>query len=592
MGPRILLLTLTLCLGCGGDPKSDPTGAQGATDGADSSDGTDGSDGSEGADSSDGSDGDSANPQPPYGEDLVQDGGFEDPSLSAWSLPEGCMTRSGTDWLSPPEGAAFLSGLPGNEVQDCNASQIIDLAAWDFDAAAIDAGAVAVDLEGWLAGSDVSGSFDDQIRLQVGFLDATGQLLGSLETLVGAGDAWALRGATGLLPAGTRQLDLRVWGRHRELPDNDSYADAIALRLRAVTAVSPGLTLAPLLQDFRTDAMRMAWETDGNLCWHGVQVADEGGSLVDSGVPVHTIAVDEQHYVHIAAPDGLSPGGAYDYRVASGDTVGDTETFRTAPAEDAPVRIAWLADNQEGYTRFRTHLEHLSARAPDLLFVPGDLVQDHFALNQWREWWWGSLVDTQAFGSRTPVLAARGNHDLHDPYAYAYVLLPGNELFYAFRYGPVFVVSLDSQIQPAHMPEPIDQRAFLEAALDSEEARSADFRVVAFHQAPYTNSVQNDTTGNQGARDNWVPVFVEKNVDMVIAGHFHSYQRGELDGVSYAIVGGGGSALLVDRYDFWDHMTILEQTWHYATMDVEDGRLHWQVWDLEDRLIDEMTLER
>ena len=113
---------------------------------------------------------------------------------------------------------------------------------------------------------------------------------------------------------------------------------------------------------------------------------------------------------------------------------------------------------------------------------------------------------------------------------------------------------------------------------------------MALHQAPYTNAVQHDTTGHEGAREFWVPVMEENGVDLVVAGHFHSYQRGSLNDVAYVIVGGGGSNLLVDRYDFWDHMTVLEQQWHYATMDVEGGQLTFEVWDLEDDLLDRFEL--
>ena len=38
-------------------------------------------------------------------------------------------------------------------------------------------------------------------------------------------------------------------------------------------------------------------------------------------------------------------------------------------------------------------------------------------------------------------------------------------------------------------------------------------------------------------------VDLEHGVDLVISGHYHSYQRGSLDGVAYTIIGGGGSNL-------------------------------------------------
>lgn len=550
-------------------------------------DGTGGTDGSE----LDGTDGGTST-VPPYGQNLVSGGGFEDPELGAWTVDGDCSSVQGMPGLDPPEGTRFLRGMMGQEpMVSCVVSQVVDLAALGFALDAVDAGAVAVEAEALLANLGPEGIYDDQVRLVVRYLAAQGGAeLGSLETRFAGTEDWTVFGATGLLPAGTRALGVDVEGRFRSLPDNNSYADDVQVWLREAVVEEPALTLAPLLQDTRTDAMRLAWETDGALAWHHVDFGQSGEGLSERFARVRTLVVDDTHHVHVADLTGLREDTAYDYRVDSGGTQSDTLGFRTAPGPDSSVRLAWLADNQEGWERFRVHLEHIAARRPDLMVVPGDIVQEASNLEEWREWWWGSLVDADGFGSTTPVVVARGNHDLHHPFGYAYSLLPGNEVFYSFRYGPVFVVVLDSQSPPAHVPEPINQQQFLEEALRSEAALTADFRIVTFHQAPFTNSVQDSTDGHHGARDNWVPLFVEHGVDLVVTGHYHSYQRGSLDGVAYAIIGGGGSNLLTDVYDFWEHMTELEQTWHYAMMDAEDGVLTWTVRDLDDAVIDEMTL--
>ena len=186
-------------------------------------------------------------------------------------------------------------------------------------------------------------------------------------------------------------------------------------------------------------------------------------------------------------------------------------------------------------------------------------------------------------------MIARGNHDKEYPLAYAYTSLPGNGAWYSFRYGSVFFIVLDSQVQIGP-PTPYSQSSFIEEELATGEAQSAAFQVVVFHQAPFTNSVQHETTGNQYVREHWVPLFAEHGVDLVVSGHFHSYQRGELDGVTYAIVGGGGSSLLGDVYDFWDFMDV-QLTWNYAVMDVVGGQLVWTAYDLDDQPIDSFSLE-
>lgn len=533
-----------------------------------------------------------SDPASPYGQNLVKVGGFEDPDLESWAVDGRCASTIGTGDLAPPEGEQFLRGMVGiKPMHHCRVSQVIDLEAAGFSAAAVDEGAVAVEAEAMLANRGPEGTCDDQVHLIVRHLASTeGPELGSIETRFAGTSDWSVFGATGLLPEGTRALQVAVEGRFRSPPDNDSYADDVQVWLREVTPEVPPITLAPLLQDTRTDAMVVAWETDGALGWLGVDYGRSGATLSERADAVKTMAIDDRHHVHVAELTGLEPGTAYDYRVDSGGTLSETFSFRTAPPPDASVRIAWLSDNQEGWKRFQTHLAHMDAKDPDLLIVPGDLVEDAASLDEWREWWWAPLVETADFGSTTPVMVARGNHDRHHPYGYACTQVPGNGVFYRFRYGPVFVVALGTQAPPAHVPELINQQDCLEAALASDEAQDAAFRIVTFHQSPFSNAMHNEAYGHAGARDNWVPLLAAYNVDMVISGHYHNYQRGELDGVTYVIIGGGGSKLLFGADSFWEHMTEIQHVWHYAMMDASQQTLTWTVRDIDDTIIDTIVL--
>ena len=515
--------------------------------------------------------------------------GFEG-GLEPWQIETGaCLPTAGRLDLLPPEGDGFMWG---GEFGSCLAWQVMDLSEANT-AEAIDAGRVAVELEVAVASREIEGNYDDQPRLRVVWLGDDGRPLGSLETLAGSGPTWHIRGASGLVPPGARQARVELDARLRRLPDNDAMMDDVQVRLSLADPRSPAITRQPMLQDHRQNAMRLLWETDGNLADHAVAFVPLVGGADGRVEAVRTIAVDDDHYVHIADIEGLEAGAAYSYEVHSGDTAGGLRTLRTAPAADAPTRIAWMADNQEGAGRFATHIRHLAARDPDLLLVAGDLVADKDSLDQWRDNWWAPLEESD-FGSGTPVLVARGNHDRHHPYAYAYTSMPETEDFYSFRYGSVFVVVLDTQQPMSNQPPGLDQRLYLESALASEAARSADFRIAAFHQAPYSNvgGGGDGSDGNPNVRDLWMDLIVAGGVDIVVAGHFHSYQRGELDGVTHVIVGGGGSHLLQGpAMDYWAHMTLWERAWHYSVMDVEDGRLSWVTYDLDDEVLDTFTLE-
>jgi 2',3'-cyclic-nucleotide 2'-phosphodiesterase (5'-nucleotidase family) len=132
---------------------------------------------------------------------------------------------------------------------------------------------------------------------------------------------------------------------------------------------------------------------------------------------------------------------------------------------------------------------------------------------------------------------------------------------------------------------------FLEDALSSDASLLADFRVVAFHNPPFTNARHdNHQVGSLSAQADWVPLFEDYDVDLVIGGHYHSYQRGTNNGVTYLVVGGGGGYLddrTVELYDFFD---VVSLTNHYAVMEVNGTTLTWTAYNTDEAEIDTFTL--
>ena len=182
-------------------------------------------------------------------------------------------------------------------------------------------------------------------------------------------------------------------------------------------------------------------------------------------------------------------------------------------------------------------------------------------------------------------------------YSYAYVDLPGTALRI-----PLCMVTFgysSSTVTPTSFP-PITQTfqvnmSTLQKNCNPTQPKNAAFRLVAFHQAPYSNSSTSSTPdqiyGNVGIRDFWVPLFERFDVDSVISGHYHSYQRGELNGIQYLITGGGGSTLLLQQFDVWDWLA-LNLTYQYTLMIREGDELRWETYDLDENLIDSWTITR
>lgn len=522
-----------------------------------------------------------------FGQPLLTNGGFES-ELAGWEVISGrpvVLTSAGGKGL-PYAGTRYLHGGL-SQVGDYIVRQDIDLIGVGFSATDLDSGA-RVEAEAGLRNAYAAFTFDDQVDLRVGFLDAANQELASVRSLIAGSSGWVLRTASGLVPAGTRKLRVEIIGKHRRDADNDSMADNIVVRLHpAPAASSPVITKLPMLQDYRKDAMTLFWETGGNLVTHAV---DWGRSNVAENTFTHieTVQIDAAHFVHRAVLAGLAPETRYVYRVRSGDTVSATFSFRTAPLRATPFSVAWWADSQVGPGVLQQLIPNMLAQGVDWLGVAGDLASSGASLSDWQNYFFGAL-EYRNIAQNHPTLFARGNHDGEHPYSYAYSMLPGNGSWYAFDYGNSRFIFADSEASTSASPE---QYAWLAGELARPETQNAAFRVVCFHKCPYANLWNGGGyTGEGWVRNDWVPLFQKYNVDLVINGHAHNYNRGVTNGVTYLIVGGGGGALDTERVAFWPLFTVEYSRYHYGLSRINGLTLDWSAYDNSNQLLDRFTLQ-
>jgi len=208
---------------------------------------------------------------PLFGQPLQTNGGFE-LLFANWQTVAGnpvVLTAAGGKG-SPHGGTNFLHGGINTAASNAIVRQVIDLIALGFTTNDLDTGAV-LDAEAWLRNFYGAGTFDDQVFYRVGYLDGAGQELSAVRCMIAANDTWLQRNLSGLVPAGTRRLRLEIIGKRRRDADNDSMADDLIVRLQKPFPLpTPKITKLPMLQDVRSDAMTLIWETDGNLARHYV----------------------------------------------------------------------------------------------------------------------------------------------------------------------------------------------------------------------------------------------------------------------------------------------------------------------------------
>ncbi|MCH9028404.1 MAG: metallophosphoesterase, partial [Bacteroidetes bacterium] len=153
--------------------------------------------------------------------------------------------------------------------------------------------------------------------------------------------------------------------------------------------------------------------------------------------------------------------------------------------------------------------------------------------NQWIYPYVGSYPPGGSPDNINRFFPSLGNHDYNTANAQPYIdyfTLPNNERWYTFSWGNVDFYVLDSKLA---YDEQIRQEQI--AWLENETSNStADWKIVYFHYPPYSS------------RFGAIPMrfdFNSMDIDMVLSGHDHLYERLEIDGLTYIINGLGGKSI-------------------------------------------------
>ena len=133
-----------------------------------------------------------------------------------------------------------------------------------------------------------------------------------------------------------------------------------------------------------------------------------------------------------------------------------------------------------------------------------------------------------------------GNHDWVSPGLAPYrdyFTLPGNERYYDVDLGLVHLYAVDSD---PHEPDGTEATSVQAGWLKKQLAASTScYDLVYFHHPPYSTARHGSELGMRWPFKAW-------GAEAVLAGHDHTYERLEVDGIPYFVNGVGGA----DRYDF------------------------------------------
>src|SRR5829696_4023475 len=249
---------------------------------------------------------------------------------------------------------------------------------------------------------------------------------------------------------------------------------------------------------------------------------------------------------HEVLVSSLSPATKYFYSIGSTTQVlagnDANHFFVTSPVAGTatPTRIWVLGDSGTADTNAQAvrnaYLNFTGSTHTNLWLMLGDNAYETGTDSEFQ----AAVFDMYPTVLRQSVLwPTLGNHDTAQssnppaslPY-FAMFTLPtnaqaggiasGTEKYYSFDYGNIHFICLDSMTSDRSVTGPM--ATWLRADLASS---TRQWTIAFWHHPPYSKGSHNsDTESNLvEMRQNFLPILEEAGVDLVLAGHSHSYER-------------------------------------------------------------------
>ena len=299
----------------------------------------------------------------------------------------------------------------------------------------------------------------------------------------------------------------------------------------------------PYLSAPDANAVQISWETAGLVPSYleykvkGSKAAPKQAfSSKNHGILNHNTS----HSVYLT---DLEPGKEYEYEIFTlrpvtmePDSSGIRHTFAVPEKNAKKFNFYCITDIHSDVGYIRRALALPEARKSDFIALLGDNLS-HAAGS---EALYKGIIDpileaTTVDGKDKPMVFVRGNHEQLGVYAKEYFNVmrhPSGKTYYAFTYGSVFFLVLDSGSDSNRDDEGImfsnraareQQKEFIAEVVKSEAYQKADFRVVLMHIPP----LQTEKDLIYGLVYGLTEPLRNAKIkpDVMLCGHIHAYEK-------------------------------------------------------------------
>jgi hypothetical protein len=243
-------------------------------------------------------------------------------------------------------------------------------------------------------------------------------------------------------------------------------------------------------------------------------------------------------FLYAGTLTNLQPDTVYSYVAETGGARTSAKAFKTFGVTPNKVRFLAYGDSRSNPKLHAVVASSFKSYAPDFILHLGDLVAEGKQYHLWSKEFFEPLADVI---DEVPILPVIGNHEEDGTNYLNYTHLPGAQRWYSYDVGPVHVLALDFHFEKA------SEAQFAFARQDLLQAH-APWKIVMLHY-PVFNVGGHGTAWGQ---TNYLPLFHQARVDLVIGGHSHIYERfhpiasphsPDAWPITFVTSGGGGAPL-------------------------------------------------
>jgi hypothetical protein len=364
----------------------------------------------------------------------------------------------------------------------------------------------------------------------------------------------------------------------------------------ATTDEAPLVTLlrAPYVQRVTPTSLVIVWTTAQNgasVVRYGIDDLSATAAATTTFFTTPAPAPYDQYYVHEATLSGLTPDTLYQYTIfTSGVNLSGDQPVQVRsgkPPSATRFRIGVIGDSGDGSQNQRDVAARLLQIQPDLALHTGDIIYNEATYDGYETKYFQVYQDLL---KRVWMAPSLGNHDVtyNNGQSFTDVFVnPPNatapderELYYSFDYGNAHITVLNNYFAASTVGSP--QYNWLR---DDLAATRQFWKFVVFHVPAYTSEGNQAPGDNAKIVQNLVPIFEQYDVDLVLNGHKHWYERmyplrgGQVTtvaagGIQYLVTGGGGAGLhAVGSPPLNPRTAVKVSQFHLTMLDVDDCRI-------------------